>query len=217
MSSILKALKKLEDEKTARRRDPFNIDAEILRDDRPPRYSLLGVSLLAGLLFVCGGGATYLYMQRTGGTPSGSPAPSPPAAAAPAAAPPENRIGSESVRPGQAPPPRPKERPGKVSPPPAPARRPADAKPGVKPAQAAAAAGGPAALRPAAAGMAPLVKVNGIAFQDGGADSVAVVNGIPVSGGSVIEGARVEEIRRDRVRFSHDGETFEVLLGGSNR
>lgn len=207
MSSILKALKKLEDEKTARRRDPFNIDAEILRDDRPPRNSLLGVSLLAGLLFICGGGATYLYMQRTGGTPSGSPAPSPPAATVPAATPPENGARAESGRL------RSKRRADNPSSPSAASRKQlAKAPTGAKPDQPV-----PAALRPAAAGMAPSIKVNGIAFQDGGADSVAVVNGIPVSGGSVIEGARVEEIRRDRVRFSRDGETFEVLLGGSNR
>jgi general secretion pathway protein B len=46
---------------------------------------------------------------------------------------------------------------------------------------------------------------------------VAVVNGIPVSNGSVVEGARVEDIQRDRVRFSYGGERFEVTLGKTNR
>jgi hypothetical protein len=63
----------------------------------------------------------------------------------------------------------------------------------------------------------PAIKVNGIAFQDGGSDSVAVVNGISVSNGSVIEGARIEEIQRDRVRFSFGSEKFEVMLGKTNR
>ena len=61
----------------------------------------------------------------------------------------------------------------------------------------------------------PVLKVNGIAFQDG-ADSVAVINGITVSKGSVIEGARVEEIQKDRVRFSRGGEKFDIILDKSN-
>ena len=65
--------------------------------------------------------------------------------------------------------------------------------------------------------MAPLIKVNGIAFQGNGPGSVAVVNGVPVANGSMIEGARVEDIQKDRVRFSYGGEKFEVDLGKSNR
>jgi type II secretory pathway component PulC len=61
----------------------------------------------------------------------------------------------------------------------------------------------------------PVLKVNGIAFQDG-ADSVAVINGITVSNGSVIEGARVEEIHKDHVKFSRDGEKFYIILEKSN-
>jgi len=61
----------------------------------------------------------------------------------------------------------------------------------------------------------PVLKVNGIAFQDG-ADSVAVINGVTVSNGSVIEGARVEEIQKDRVRFSRGGERFDIILDKSN-
>jgi type II secretory pathway component PulC len=61
----------------------------------------------------------------------------------------------------------------------------------------------------------PVLKVHGIAFQDG-AESVAVINGIAVSKGSVIEGARVEEILKDRVRLSRGGETFEIILDKMN-
>jgi hypothetical protein len=32
----------------------------------------------------------------------------------------------------------------------------------------------------------------------------------------VIEGARVEEIQKDRVRFSRGGERFEIILDKSN-
>src|SRR6185369_2108087 len=63
MSSILKALKKLEDEKIARKPDSIKLDAEILHDNASPRFSLLGIALTAALLFVCGSAATYLYMK----------------------------------------------------------------------------------------------------------------------------------------------------------
>jgi general secretion pathway protein B len=72
-------------------------------------------------------------------------------------------------------------------------------------------------VRPTQPGFAPVIKVNGIAFQDGSSDSVAVVNGIPVSNGSIIEGAMVEDIQRDRIRFSYGSEKFEVPLGKTNR
>jgi general secretion pathway protein B len=58
--------------------------------------------------------------------------------------------------------------------------------------------------------------VQGIAFQDGSANGVAVVNGVAVSNGSVIEGVRVEEIQNDRVTFSRDGKKFEIVLDKSN-
>jgi type II secretory pathway component PulC len=60
------------------------------------------------------------------------------------------------------------------------------------------------------------LKVEGIAFQDGGTDGVAVVNGVTVSKGSVIEGARIEEIQKDRVKFSRGGEKFEIILDKTN-
>jgi len=62
----------------------------------------------------------------------------------------------------------------------------------------------------------PVLKVLGIAFQDGSTNSVAVVNGVAVTKGSVIEGVRVEEIQKDRVKFSRGGETFEIILDKSN-
>jgi len=70
-------------------------------------------------------------------------------------------------------------------------------------------------VSPVATPVKPVLKVHGIAFQDG-AESAAVVNGVTVSNGSVIEGARVEEIQKDRVRFSRGGETFDIILDKSN-
>jgi type II secretory pathway component PulC len=63
----------------------------------------------------------------------------------------------------------------------------------------------------------PVLTINGIAFQEGGSDNLAVINGITVSNGAVIEGIKVEDIQKDRVRFSHGGEKFEIILNKSNR
>lgn len=56
--------------------------------------------------------------------------------------------------------------------------------------------------------------VNGLALSDG-EKRQAVVNGITVSKGSYVGGARVEEILPHRVRFSKGGKTFEVSVGDS--
>jgi len=64
---------------------------------------------------------------------------------------------------------------------------------------------------------APNLRVNGIAFQNSSADSMAIVNGIPVSSGSIIEGVTVEEVQNDRVLFRRNLEKFEIRLGQSNR
>jgi len=61
------------------------------------------------------------------------------------------------------------------------------------------------------------LRVTGIAFQNSAAGSMAIVNGMPVSSGSTIGGATVEEVLKDRVLFQRDGEKFEIQLGQSNR
>ena len=58
------------------------------------------------------------------------------------------------------------------------------------------------------------LKVSGIAWQDDRADRRAVVNGMLVAEGGVIEGARVVAIHQDKVRFSRDGRTFDVAITG---
>lgn len=55
--------------------------------------------------------------------------------------------------------------------------------------------------------------VSGIAWQKGESDRIAMVNGSPVSEGTIVAGARVVEIKPDRVRFSRDGSVFEVPIG----
>jgi general secretion pathway protein B len=58
----------------------------------------------------------------------------------------------------------------------------------------------------------PVLRVMGIAYHDSGTNSVAIVNGTPVSVGAQIDGAKVEEILKDKVRFSYGAERFDVML-----
>jgi hypothetical protein len=73
------------------------------------------------------------------------------------------------------------------------------------------------AVTPAApAKRIPTLRVDGIAYHFGSADSLGVVNGTTVYAGAIVEGAKVEEIGKDRIRFNFEGERFEVPLGKSN-
>lgn len=54
--------------------------------------------------------------------------------------------------------------------------------------------------------------VNGLALSDG-EKRQAIVNGSTVTKGSYIGGARVEEILQNRVRFRKGGKTFEISVG----
>ncbi len=57
------------------------------------------------------------------------------------------------------------------------------------------------------------IKVDGIAWQDDRKARRAVINGLLLKEGSIVSGgARVSEIRKDRVRFSLSGRNFEVAM-----
>lgn len=235
MSSILKALKKLEDEKAILKPDSLKIDAEILRGDASRRFSPTAILLLAIVLFVCGSGATYLFMKSGKGNTADMKSPA--SAAAPLIAPPSSpavvpvtveaeRHNSQNESPV----------PAKVvsvetaprldnntlanvrSPKPLMVNQSAklvkqlEKRPAAPSRQEAVLVTGPAATV-----KMPALRVNGIAFQEESADRVAIVNGIYVTNGSLVEGAKVEDIQKDRVRFSFGGEGFDVTLGKSNR
>jgi general secretion pathway protein B len=72
-------------------------------------------------------------------------------------------------------------------------------------------------VKPSVGHSLPSLAVSGIAWQKDSTDRVAVVNGTSVSEGVMVEGARVEEIFQDRVRFSFDKQIFEIPLGGQAR
>lgn len=72
----------------------------------------------------------------------------------------------------------------------------------------------PVARRTVPSMPAQKLTVNGLALSDGETRQ-AVVNGITVSKGSYVGGAKVEEILQNRVRFSRGGIKFDVAVGDS--
>lgn len=225
MSSILKALKKLEQEKAARTPGSLAIDSEILRDSagrRPVSATIFKGILPAALVFICGCVATYMYLNGSNRTLKKDPVSSVakiekaivaevPVIAAPQNRPDENIVKERSVAAVQ---------PKKLEAP-SPAHKKLKVKKSLPTAAPATVGNSPTApvQPPDIPKTIPLLRVNGIAFEPDGASggNVAIINGNPVTGGASINGATVEEILKDRVRFSYKGERIEVLLGRSNK
>lgn len=220
MSSILKALKRLEEDKAERLDAPVDIARDILRQTRKtshPAPRQLLVLVVGGLVVVAGG--LFLLDQWHSTRASeplaqAEPAVSPPPP--PVIAPVEERPIVPPAVPGEpeivevqmSPPPvaRPKEPPIRAA---APAAK-ATATPKTPVPVPSAQPVPVAVVEPAAW---PPLAVSGIAFQTEREARLAVVNDLPVMEGTLIEGAQVEEILADRVRFAWKGRTFEVLLG----
>jgi general secretion pathway protein B len=222
MSSILKALKKLETEKMIRLPDSVRIDSDILKSTDSPRRLSPMVSI-ALILLVFGGGsaATYYFMKEPKAPLATSKSQpdlttqklQPPPLVKTETLPAEIVVVPSTKSATEVPriqPPKPvdtiKTAVGIVKKPTkAPvsgvSKKPTDPEVELHPAIAA----------------APALRVNGIAYQNSSTDSMAIVNGIPVSNGSTIEGSVVEEVRKDRVLFQRNGEKFEILLGQSNQ
>ncbi len=59
------------------------------------------------------------------------------------------------------------------------------------------------------------ITISGIAWQDERNMRRAVINGVLVSEGTEIAGARIVEIKENRVKFSRDGQTFEVIYSSA--
>ena len=55
--------------------------------------------------------------------------------------------------------------------------------------------------------------LSGIAWNKDGAERMAIINGQPTATGSTINGVTVEEILQDKVKLSHNGRSFELLIG----
>ncbi|MHB8058210.1 MAG: general secretion pathway protein GspB [Desulfuromonadaceae bacterium] len=225
MSSILKALKKLEHEKTGRFPESLNINKDILRTAESTRgFSPFTLLLFSLLIFGGGATATFLFLHSSRLPQSATMA--------------QQIISTEDDQP--------QDSKGLVTSDTLPAeivvvpatsnstgrRRLPQYKttaPGndvanktptvVEPVRSVESKAAVAIKSEHAAGTrtVPSLRVNGIAFQNNGAESVVIVNGMTVAKGATIEGATVDDVRNDRVIFRYNGELFEILLGQSNR
>jgi general secretion pathway protein B len=63
----------------------------------------------------------------------------------------------------------------------------------------------------------PMLHVSGIAWNKDDSERFAVVNGASVSEGMKVGGAVVERIFQDKVRFSFENRTFDVAVGNEMR
>ncbi len=215
MSSILEALKKLEDEKSAHLSGAGNIAGKVVRSGRRPKQRPVwalpaGMAIAAAVAAL----ATYLLMVvKPAGNRPATPLPEvAPLQPRPVPAPPSGveRLPSLPMA-------KPEREHSHPAPPPAARQTPAvkavhEGKP--VPVNAPVTAEKPLASPTPAAGLEPpSLNVSGIGWQKDSADRLAVVNGRAVSEGSVIAGAKVEEIFPDRVRFSFGERKFDIPLG----
>jgi general secretion pathway protein B len=235
MSTILRALKKLEHEKTSRKPDPADIDLEFLSSSpstpAPRRSPLKGVFVIA-LLLACGSAGTYLFMTRTEKKPVPIPRPAAPQArqaipfktatsALSSTVALANRSSAASPRTTSTPQTQTQaQTQAQQKPAPAtlamqPAKTPPESLPkqvSLKKQRLQQIAKTPKA--PIRNTSSTSLTVNGIALSDG-EKRKAIVNGMSVSVGSVVEGARIEDIQENRVRFSRGNRKFEISVGNS--
>jgi type II secretory pathway component PulC len=62
---------------------------------------------------------------------------------------------------------------------------------------------------------APSIRISGIVWSEEPSRRLAVINGIALTEGALIEEVQVLEIYPTRVRFSHQGRPFEIHLGST--
>lgn len=225
MSSILKALKKLEHEKTGRFPESLNINADILRSTESTRnFSPFTILLFSLLIFGGGAAATFLFLNN-------SRLPQPATKS-------QQIVSAEDDQPQVQVSDRPDTLPAEIIVVPAKSRsverrhtvqyKAADTASSaaniphtvVEPIKMVKTKEVATAVKSeyvAIARTVPVLRVNGIAFQNRGTDSLAIVNGVTVTKGAVIEGVAVDDVRNDRVLFRYNGEPFEILLGQSNQ
>jgi general secretion pathway protein B len=223
MSSILEALKKLEEEKAARRGVTGNIAGKVTASSRRPRQRAAW-HVPAGMAAIAVGAvlATYTLMggfsTRPAGTASGVKSDTTvqtPGLPVPLTTSPDGSPGRapQSERPDSSPQPRPGIPPAAAAGPVLPVHipTPKHAFPPEPPRQKTGEETAPAP-QPPAAEQPPAISVSGIAWQKDSASRMAVLNGSSVTEGAIVAGARVMEILPDRVRLSFKGNDFEIQL-----
>jgi general secretion pathway protein B len=217
MSSILEALKKLEDEKAARRSGSGSLAGKVAKTGRKPRptppWFIPGALLAVAAISVL---VTYSVMSRT---PSPATGPAPAQMQQEAAQPPAGQLpvtplpaiatpvtdGLGTRRPA---PPLEKKKSGSSAMRKEAAAQPKGLEKAASPLTADSGKGTPAH----SGETLPKLNVVGIAWQKDTALRLAIVNGVPVREGGVVDGATVREILPDRVRFSVKGKDFDLPL-----
>jgi len=213
MSSILEALRKLEDEKAARRGVAGNLAGRVVKTGRRERrnsalllaggmLAVAAVSVLVTWLAMKGpslrrdGGPLPQAVEHVSPFPAATDTPSRQGAGQPAPA----ANGASKGTPSTAATALPGKNPGSAA-----ARK--------RPSPASLSGASSAPEKPAPASPLPSLTVTGIAWQKENVNRMAVVNATPVREDTVVEGALVKEILPDRVRFSFNGKEFDVPLG----
>jgi len=209
MSFILKALKKTENEKAARKNETVEINSVLLATDNRSYSSPRRMArwMIISMVFVAGGVAIYFFMRQ----------PSPPLMQAR-----EKDLRSvpsiQPVTPSRSPIQGDKPGPADAEISPAvsvPTERTLSREKVREKITAAHPLNNPTACalpeQEAPSDTAALT-VNGIALQDEPAESIAVVNGVIVKTGMTIGGVQVDRIFLNRVRFRGSSGTFEVHL-----
>jgi hypothetical protein len=210
MSFILKALKKLENEKVARKAAPVEINSAILAPDSGSSSSRGGKWLIISLVLIAcaGAGTMFFFIHKIPLTVSEVQKAKPQTASAvqpisslPTIQPQVDKPAKESASintiDGQQATPRPRE-PEKRS-------KKAHLQNDFVTSSVPEPQGSFVAATPA-------LTVSGIALQDDPAESMAVVNGVLVKSGMTVGGAVIDRIYLDRVRFKGSGGIFEVYL-----
>ncbi len=226
MSSILKALRKLEEEKARREDGRVDIARDILRGSRGRDLRPVGLLwFIAGVVLLGAGLAIGVLLFWPGhseqgpspalGMPELAPARERASNPPPTTFPPFSLAGPAPIA-GQN-----RTRPDPDLNAPTPTAVPAS-RPGIPQTDPEPATGKGGAHTPAPASLEPGVDrgltLNGIAYQDDPAARLAIINGLPVMEGTLVEGALVEKILPDRVIISREGEATELRIeGGESR
>lgn len=237
MSLILDALRKMEQERKTRRGAAVDLRPEVLRyhaDVKPKQTKPYLLIAAGGVVLAAGIGAGIFFTTSHAPSPAATPAAMPPAqvAVAPAAAAPAvpqpapaGPAPASAPAPALAVPAQAPAVPAVAAAPPAPSQPPAlPARPDASAAVQKKRAGNAQVLQSQplqrevgdeATQSMPDVTVSGIAWQEERRLRRAVVNGVLVAEGAEVAGARVVEIRENRVRLSRGGQIFDVLFSSA--
>lgn len=225
MSSILKALKKLEEEKIAQYEESRrHVSGEILKPQIERGISAKWLWLLAGvstvvilllLVALLRKAPTEQLTVKVNPSVKNEMTPPSPAQEAPLTKPAEGI--PKSATPLALPAPEQQLKSQTVLTPPLIHNlpRPAETElPGFKAPEPTRAEPAPVKLLPASTEAA--LTLNGIAWNRDSTDRLAIINGQPAGVGEIVAGAVVVEILQDRARFSRNGKTFELSIGKSS-